>query len=249
MKKYLILALMFILGSCLVKDNKKSSAQQIVDKAIEVSGGERYHNSNISFKFRKNTYEIERIDNKKYLKRISVKDSAVILDVLSAQGLRRYRNDSLVVLHDTTANKYASSINSVHYFAYLPYGLNDRAVRKEYLGQVGINGNEYHKIRVTFEEQGGGEDFEDVYIYWFNTDTLKPDFLAYEFHVDGGGMRFREAFNERYVGGIRFVDYNNYRPLAPIDISDIDSFFGTDKLQLFSKIELTDIAVSPDSYN
>ena len=29
---------------------------------------------------------------------------------------------------------------------------------------------------------------------------------------DGIGLRFREAFNERYINGIRFVDYNNYKP-------------------------------------
>ena len=113
-------------------------------------------------------------------------------------------------LKDSIANVYANSVNSVHYFANLPYGLNDPAVNKEFLGEVAIKDKEYYKIKVTFDQKGGGKDYEDIYLYWFNKETFKPDYLAYKFYVDGGGIRFRVAYNERYLGGIRFVDYENY---------------------------------------
>ena len=35
--------------------------------------------------------------------------------------------------------------------------------------------------------------------------------MAYSFHVNGGGVRFRQATNERFIEGIRFVDYNNLK--------------------------------------
>jgi len=73
--------------------------------------------------------------------------------------------------------------------------------------------NSYYKLKVTFDQDGGGDDFDDTYVYFFNKATFKPDYLAYDFHVNGGGMRFREAYNERYVNGIRFVDYNNMKPI------------------------------------
>lgn len=91
------------------------------------------------------------------------------------------------------ALKYYNSVNSVHYFAYLPQGLNDKAVQKELLGEVVLKGEPYYKVRVTFAQEGGGNDYEDVFIYWFHKQKFTMDYLAYEFHVDGGGMRFREA--------------------------------------------------------
>ena len=58
-------------------------------------------------------------------------------------------------------------------------------------------------------------------------------------------MRFREAYNERFIEGIRFVDYNNYKSsdglMALIDLGKI---FEKNKLNLLSKIELKNIVVN-----
>ena len=103
-----------------------------------------------------------------------------------------------------------------------------------------------YKIKVTFDQENGGVDFEDTYIYWFNKETYAPDYLAYEFHVDGGGIRFREAFNERFVNNIRFVDYNNLKPKnKEASLYEIESLFVKGELKLLSKIELDSIKVSP----
>jgi hypothetical protein len=57
-------------------------------------------------------------------------------------------------------------------------------------------------------------------------------------------MRFREAYNERFVNGIRFVDYNNYKPLnTEMTIFETDSLFESGNLKLLSKIELKNIKV------
>ena len=36
------------------------------------------------------------------------------------------------------------------------------------------------------------------------------DYFAYDFETDDSGTRFREAYNARTVGGIRFQDYLNF---------------------------------------
>lgn len=245
MGKYILGAVVFIviLVSC---EPKKTAltAQQIVDKAIAVSGGDLYTTSTIDFTFRDRRYSSEPSGSQKTMQRLLKNDTIAILDIKSPNQFQRYRNDSLVVVSDSMANVYSNSINSVHYFAYLPYGLNDRAVKKELVGETKIKGQEYYKVRVTFDQLGGGKDFEDVYVYWFNKDTYKPDYLAYGFQVDGGGVRFREAYNERYVEGIRFVDYNNYKAARAISVMQLDSLFENDKLELLSKIALEEIAVS-----
>ncbi|MGI9551572.1 MAG: DUF6503 family protein [Aurantibacter sp.] len=239
-----------ILISCKVEKRSEPTAQSIIDSSIAVSGGALYGSTIRSFAFRDKNYVSENGNGKKTLKRILKNDTVTILDVRTNQKFERYVNDSLVQLHDTTANKYANSVNSVHYFASLPFGLNDPAVHKELLGNATVKGKEYHKIKVTFDQNGGGDDFDDIYVYWFNKKTWKPDYLAYEFHVDGGGMRFREAFNERYVNGIRFVDYHNYKTAdLATSILKIDSLFEKGSLELLSEIELKDIQVNQGSYN
>ena len=250
MNKTLIIIILFGLISCKQKEAAKISAQHIVDKSIEVSGGGLYKTSDISFEFRDRKYILERIDGKKILKRIQKKDTLDFVDVKSPKSFKRYINGEVAQLPDSLANSYANSVNSVHYFAYLPYGLNDPAVIKEYLEQVVIKDKKYHKIKVTFKQENGGDDFDDVYIYWFNTKTNKPDYLAYEFHVNDGGLRFREAFNERNVNGIRFVDYINFKPIKDNEsIYGIDSLFQKGELEILSKIELKNITVNPGNYN
>jgi len=245
-----MIIILFGLISCKQKEATKISAQDIVDKSIAVSGGDLYKTSDISFDFRDRKYILQRIDGKKILKRIKKNDTLDILDVKTAQGFERYIDGKLAQIPDSLANSYANSVNSVHYFAYLPYGLNDQAVIKEYLGEVIIKDKKYHKIKVTFKQENGGDDFDDVYIYWFNAKTFKPDYLAYEFHVNDGGLRFREAFNERTVNGIRFVDYLNFKPINDNQsINGIDSLFEKGELEVFSKIELENITVNLGNYN
>ncbi len=244
MNRFIPLLIFVSIFSCKEKEPTLLSAQEIVDKSIEVSGGDLYQKSNITFDFRDKSYVLDVTGGKRILKRVTTTDSAVVIDVKSPGGFERFVNDSLVTLHDTLANKYSNSVNSVHYFAYLPFGLNDPAVNKSMLGKVKIKNEDYYKIKFTFDQQGGGDDFDDIYLYWFNVKTLKPDYLAYEFHVDGGGMRFREAYNERRVGGIRFVDYKNYKPKAELEsVLEIDKAFESGELELLSKIELKNITL------
>lgn len=246
----LFIAITTLLFSCNEQDKKELTAQQIVDRSIGICGGERYPTSTISFQFRDRKYVKENVRGQKVLKRIFKNDSMAIVDVKTPKSFERYVDGILVKIPDSLAHAYANSVNSVHYFAYLPYGLNDPAVHKEYLGKIMMHDQEYYKIKVTFDQENGGDDFDDVYIYWFNTKTLKPDFLAYEFHVNGGGLRFREAYNERYVNGIRFVDYKNYKPKVDShSIYKIERLYLQGDLELLSSIDLKQIEVNRDNYN
>ncbi|GMN04934.1 hypothetical protein MTsPCn5_03220 [Croceitalea sp. MTPC5] len=244
MKISLVGVLFLVLSGC-AKIAKQPMVDEIVNKSIEVSGGQLYKEKGTSFSFRNKKYLSKVTNGKKILQRITYTDSLKITDVKTNSGFQRFFNDSLLILSDSMANRYANSVNSVHYFARLPFGLNDPAVNRELLGETNLKGKTYYKVKVTFDTEGGGDDFDDVYIYWFNKETFKPDFLAYEFHVDGGGIRFREAFNERYVNGIRFVDYNNYKPKTKdADIYEIDGLFEEKELEMLSKIELAEIEVN-----
>ena len=235
--------LVFAIG-CKQEPKKELTAQEIVDNSIADSGGKRFTDYKVTFDFRDKSYVSEHVDGQRVYRRISDLDSTTITDVKRGNEFERYMNDSLVMVHDTMAVKYANSINSVHYFVRLPYGLNDGAVNKELLGKETIDNKEYYKVKVTFDQEGGGDDFEDTYLYWFDLKSFKPYYLAYDFHTDGGGQRFRRAYNERYVNGIRFVDYENYKPKNKgTDILEIGQLYDKGELELLSKIALKNIVV------
>ncbi|TJY36057.1 DUF6503 family protein [Pontimicrobium aquaticum] len=238
------LILMVVVTSC--KQEKALTAQEIVDKAIEVSGGEKYKASTISFDFRDIHYKAIRNNGMYQYERVFNDSLGKINDVLSNDGFKRFINEKQVKVVDSMAAKYTRSVNSVHYFVVLPFGLNDAAVNKEYIGDATIKNKGYYKIKVHFNQEGGGDDFEDVFMYWINKEDFKIDYLAYSY-MDSPtelGLRFREAYNERYVNGLRFVDYKNYKPEDGIlDLIALDSLFESGKLKLLSKIENVNIEV------
>ena len=243
MKNYIALFLIFaFLSSC---NNKKGNdVQNIVDNAIETAGGEKFQNFKYSFDFRNMHYVGKREGGNFRLERQFTDSIGKVIDIRSNNKFERFINGELAIIPDSMAFKYTNSVNSVHYFALLPYGLNDGAALKSYLGEVLVKGNKYHKIKVTFQQEGGGKDFEDIFIYWFDKIEHKLDYMAYSYITDGGGMRFREAYNERYVGGVRFLDYNNYKPIPEnAELINLDELFETNQLKLLSKIELQNISV------
>ncbi len=237
-------------GFIACRDSKDElSAKQIVDRAINSAGGELYARSEFRFTFREMEYALRRNRGRKVLMRMRETDSGKVTDIWDGRDFRREFQGEIVPVADSLARAYSNSVNSVHYFAYLPYGLNDAAVNKSRLEDEVIGGRTYYKVRVTFDQERGGEDFEDVYVYWINKATYKVDFLAYEFHVDGGGLRFREAYNERYVNGIRFVDYRNFKPKGKAEVEELGSLFEAGELELLSDIRLESVEVSRGNYN
>jgi hypothetical protein len=245
MKYYFILFLAAICTIACDSEKDKLNAQKIIDLAIEASGKEKFDNAEISFEFRNIKYLSEGNCGNLIYNRIQTDSTNTIKDVYNPPiNLKRYINDTLVTLQDSTASIYAESINSVMYFVQLPHRLNDNAVNKNYKGIDSINGKSYYKIAVDFDKKGGGTDFQDKYLYWFNTKNFKLDYLAYSYTVNGGGIRFREAFNARTIQGMRFVDYNNYKPKDKnLEFNSILDAFINKNLELLSKIENENIQV------
>ena len=227
------------------KNETTPDAQQLVDKAIEASGGTVYNNFIMDFDFRDKHYKTIRNGGTFQYERHFEDSLGQVRDVLTNDGFKRFINNELATIPDSMAFKYSNSVNSVHYFVLLPFGLNDAAVHKTYKGTATIKGAPYHRIQVTFQQDGGGKDFEDVFAYWIHAETFKVDYLAYSYLTDGGGVRFREAYNERFVNGLRVVDYNNYKPEDKnTDLFTLDSLFENDELKLLSKIENKNVVVT-----
>lgn len=243
MRTIFLLLIVVLISSC-KKENTEISAQEIIDKTIETAGGEKYKRATITFRFREHLYKSRRRGGEFQLERIKADSLGTTRDVLNNTGFRRYVNDSLVTVPDSMAVRYTHSVNSVHYFAHLPYALNNRAVNKEKAGEIIILSEPYYKIKVTFQQEGGGADHHDEFMYWIHKENYTIDYLAYKFQVNEGGIRFRVAYNPRYVGGIRFVDYENYTTEDyTTDLSDLVDLYLKGKLEKLSTIETEVIEV------
>jgi len=238
--KYLYLLFIMALLTGLYCTRKANPAEEIVSRCIEAHGGASYDTIQIGFRFRNLFYTIDRAGGRfEYTRSFTDSLDNSIRDVLNNDQFTRFRNGMVAELEPKQIKAYSSALNSVVYFALLPSGLNDPAVIKEYLGQEDINDLPYYLIKVTFHEDGGGDDFEDEFLYWINQDTNLMDYLAYSFHVDGGGLRFREVISSRTDGGILLLDYNNYKPTdTSARLQDLSRLFQEGKLEKLSEIKL-----------
>ena len=237
MKNVFWLLLAVLLLSC-QQEEELSEADRIIAQAIEKAGGEKYEKAIIEFQFRENFYTSNRKEGLYELTRLRKDSLGEIEDILTNEGIKSIREEKEVVMPDSVSTAIAESVNAVHYFVQLPFGLQNEAVITELVGQDTINNKVYHEIEVTFKQEGGGADHEDVYMYWIEKDDLTVDYLAYRFFVNDGGIRFRKAVNPRMVNGIRFVDYENYKTEdLSTPLKNLDDLFQKGQLIKVSQIE------------
>jgi hypothetical protein len=221
-----------------------SKEQQIVDAAIEAHGGDLFQKVRISFDFRERHYTILKNPSRFEYSREFTDSTGLVLDVLNNEGFVRTINGKEVAVTEERKRAFSNSVNSVAYFAFLPYGLNDPAAKKSWFAETELEGQTYDIIKVTFDEEGGGDDFEDEFMYWINRENSQLDYLAYSFHTEGGGVRFRKAVNSRMVDGIRIQDYENYMPAdKATPLEEMESLYKSDELKLLSEILLENVEV------
>ncbi|OEK05557.1 DUF6503 family protein [Roseivirga misakiensis] len=240
-KLFYAIIILFIFNSAIAQTSD-AKAQQVVDKAIEVHGGVHFQQSKVSFNFRGKLHTVNQDDEGYVYDRTFKEDGDEIRDVLDNGVFKRFINGDDSGKTKRQLSRAFEDVNAVSYFAMLPYKLNDKAVIKTYVGEVEIKGEDYHKIKVTFEGAGSGDSPDNVFYYWFNKATGFMDYLAY----DKGGNRFRAAYNQRVINGIRFADYVNYAggDFKSKSIATYDELYNQGKLKELSRIDLEDIKVT-----
>ena len=241
--KYLLL-LSFLFSACRLSE-EPLDADSIISKATNAYGLNSLIGKQIDFDFRDKHYSLLRNENE-YTYTRSFQDSlGYVKDILvNSSEFTRLVDGKELELDKEWSEKYANSVNSVLYFIQLPLTLKDLAVLKKYQGLASIKDKTYHQIEVRFQEADGGKDFEDVFLYWFNQETFVMEYFAYSYITDGGGVRFREAINERNVNGIVFQDYINYKPEEKATpLVQLKELFEKGKLIELSRIENEAISV------
>lgn len=243
------LAFLLLLFSCAGENQQGAatgSAEEWIDNAIEAHGSDLLEHSEVLFSFREADFLVKKDGHDFYYQRQQVDTSGQrIIDQVWPDSIFRTIDGERQLLKPKKANAISESMHSVVYFAFLPESLQDPAVQAKYVDQVEVKGEPYHRIKVTFDEENGGQDHEDEYLYWIHDTNHTLDYLAYNFQVNGGGARFRAAENPRTVSAVRFQDYINYKPVDDTrELTRLDSLYEQGGLKLLSEIQLRDIEVA-----
>ncbi len=225
---FLVIPALLIASSC---GSSQPSGEEIMERAFARHGGEYLKNLEVDFKFRDHKYKATLIDGE------FTRQERLGLDGNSTS------EKSYLTTTMGSGPLGLPTVNSVIHFALLPYNINDSMAHKELMCTSKIKGETYYKVEVAFHSNGGGEDFEDVYIYWVHKENFTIDYLAYGFYINGGGVRFREAYNQREVNGVRFQDYINYTIDTDFPAHELDLAFINGDLREISRIDLEDIEV------
>jgi hypothetical protein len=218
---------------------------RLIEQARQSHGSAALDNASVEFTFRGDRYVADRENGRFMYTRIwRDEDGREIHDRLSNDGVERLVDGQQVTLEPAEALAAEERVNSVVYFALLPYNLTDSSVRARHVGTDTLRGEPYEAVEVTFEEEGGGRDWEDRFVYWIHRENGTMDYLAYRYHTNTGGTRFREAYNPRVVNGVRFADFRNYA-FADGDrqIEDYPARLADGGLRLVSEIVLDSVRV------
>ena len=224
-------------------DSNKETAQKILAKTIKAHGGKKYNKAKYQFTFRGNIYRFKNSKKGYHYTVRKSKGGQQIYDQLINGEFSRSINGKEVSFSEKEKRGGSGSLNSVIYFATLPHKLSDPAVKLGYGGETSIKGVDYQVLQVRFEQDGGGVDFDDEYVYWIRKDNNQIDYFAYNYQVGGGGVRFRSAHNKRVVKGILFQDYVNYKAQVGTALFDLPALFEKDQLKELSKINTEKITV------
>ncbi|MEO1174393.1 MAG: DUF6503 family protein, partial [Myxococcota bacterium] len=212
-----------------------------VDRAQLAHGSAILARSRVVFTFRGTRYEMER-NRGGYAYRRNEPNGRQI--ELSNHGVTLSVGGQTVPLDEKSARGASETVNSVVYFASLPLALTDPAVKLIDAGEETIKGETYHRVRVTFRQEGGGADHDDIFMYWFRERDGVMDYLAYSYRRNGGGIRFRVATHAETIEGIRFQDYDNYE-VADLStaLESLPQLWTSGALSKLSEIKTEDVCV------
>lgn len=249
---YFIILIALLLTSCNIeapkvssdkhtKTERRSKADSVLNLTLVAHGVENFNNNTIEFTFRNKRFSIEEQKGEFTYQSSYTKEKDSIKNLLKGNKITQWINQEKQSLTEDEKLKFTEALNSVIYFATLPLKLQDQAVITQWKGTTTIKGKNYIQLGITFQKEGGGTDYNDEFLYWINDSTHQIDYLAYNYQVNKGGVRFRSAFNKRNVNGVVFQDYVNFKATVGIPLTDLPALYESGELEQLSLIETENI--------
>ena len=226
-----------------------------MDRVRERHGVSGLDHAEVTFSFRGTPFTLRREGTTfRYARTLTDDAGRQLEEVVDNHGVHRFVDGEEVALDEAEAGRVHTAVNSVAYFALLPYALTDPAVRVRTLGPDSVGGQAYDRLEATFAQEGGGTDWDDRYVYWLRQPDATMDYLAYSYAVTPGdtsrnetGTRFREVLGVDEVAGVRFQNYRNLTAdsIGPRDLERFGELHDAGRTWTISDIVLDSIQVRP----
>ncbi len=195
----------------------EAEAVALVRATQEAHGSDALEGATLHFTFRGDAFTAMRDGGRfRYTRTTRDERAREVVDVLDNSGLSRTVNGDDAPIPASEVGSLTTAVNSVVYFATLPAPLSDAAVQARALGPDSVAGQPYDRLEITFAQEGGGNDWEDRYIYWVHPERRTLDYIAYSYELAEGasgandtGHRFRRVIGTGDASGFRTQDYAN----------------------------------------
>lgn len=257
MSRFLLL-LALVLAACAPTPSGpqgEPDALELVQQVRERHGVETLDHAEVTFSFRGTPFTVWRDGSRfRYARTLTDEAGRQVEEVVDNAGVHRFVDGVEVELDEAEAGRVHTAVNSVAYFALLPYSLTDPAVRVRALGPDSVGGQAYERLEATFAQESGGTDWEDRYVYWIHQPDATMDYLAYSYAPTPGdtsrnetGTRFREVLGTVDVEGVRFQNYRNFTAdsIGPADLERYGDLHQAGRTWTVSDVVLDSIRVRP----
>ena len=213
--------------------------------AVEAAGLHEPDGMELRFQFRGTPYRLWLQGRRSIYERRIRSDAGVTrTERLEGDTFTATVGDNVLPLSSEQAGALRRSLNSVAYFALMPRPLEDDAVIATSLGATTLGGQSWDTIDIRFREEGGGDDHDDVFRYWFHPETHRLGYLAYTFATGKGGVRVRKVVGAHEVDGVVLLDWVNHgRNGQGLTIDDAVRELEAGTLPELSTIALEDVQV------
>lgn len=245
-----LLAVVAMLSAGPARAAEKTLRLPIVDRSIELHGGEVYDRMQAWFRIcsLSGCFDVSaRWDGGLYEHVVEGRVGDVSRRVrVTNDSVERWDDGEPVPLDAEGEQSARDFVNARIYFAFLPRGLNDGSTYKEDLGLERWGDRDLHKVKVSFEA-GTSTDAGDEYLYWFDPESGRLEQFAYDYGSgDGAGLRFRRLREYRRVGGVLVFDQENLGAEAPdISVDVLTPRFVKRKMRHVSDVRLKDLRIEP----
>jgi hypothetical protein len=251
-RPFIILSLLASVAGCGAENSGSSlllppNIPPIIAKSIEFHGGNLYEGSSITMTITSlsGSFRIEAT-------RQGGQFDHAVIGINSQNAERRVRvtndtvqewlNGEMVDLDEQGTTRARAFVDARVFFPLLPYTLNGADVNYQDLGIENWEGQNLHKVRVSFTP-GTSNDANDTYMFWFDPETGQMEQFGYDFN---GGLRFRKGIEVQRVGGVLFSTQENYAidgDRVPVDM--LSPQYVAANMNLLSTVVISEVMVEP----
>ncbi len=226
-----------------LQSNAKGKA--LLDTLTRIYGTAHRMAATVQFQLKANTYRIKRNCGQFEFVQISVNsDKDTLVSKLTNTGFKQRVNGAEQKLSSNKERQSKEVLATLVRKAEFPFGLNSITVRKRYLGDEQVGRKWYEKIKIAFIRFYADPVDIQQSILWIDKENKTLTYTAAYRGAHQEKLRFQKLINPREINGIRFVDYELYRPKSDtLTLEDAARAFQQNQLKKMKSINFTAIKV------